>query len=95
MRSCDHKKGLPMPRSLLRGFCLLTILCLVTTSVARGGNINFTVSPAIIHAISHDAGVTVILVSGEAAVLDDTSGQPRSKFTLDRVPIIQRSDPKA
>jgi len=75
--------------------CLLVTLSLIAASSVRAGNINFTVAPAIIHVVSHDAGVTVVLVSGEASVLDDTSGLPTSKLTLDRIPIITRSDPKA
>ena len=84
-----------MADSTLRVSCLLVALSLITASSVRAGNINFTVTPAIIHAVSHDAGVTVVLVSGEASVLDDASGQPTARLTLDRIPIITRSDPKA
>jgi len=84
-----------MARSVLRLFCLVNMVFLATTSAVRAGNIDFTVNPATIHAVSHDAGVTIVLVSGEAAVLDESSGRPTSKFTLDRIPIIHRHDPQA
>src|SRR4051812_36040999 len=64
------------------------------TAIAAGPA-NFTVNPATIHTVSYDAGVTVLLVSGAAAVLDESTGHPTTQFRIDRVPIIHRGDPKA
>ena len=73
----------------LAAFALSGLLMVVAPRL-WAGDPNLRVSPATVHAVSHDANVTLILVSGEVSFPEGLPPYTSSRFAVTRVPIIYR-----
>ena len=73
---------------------ILFHLLLLVSASAMAGPSNLDIRPVIIHNVSQDFGVTIVLVSGDCNFTDEFApNHPTTTFRIERIPLIHRRDP--